>query len=123
MAGGKGKRHLTPKQAQQQAQQQARVQQRRVRELEEQVKQLAEALQKRNPNSIANLIQAAGRSPEDEEALKMLRERVATLEIDLAEREAETATKVRQRPRFIKKLYIQCSEIFTLRNEKFHTEN
>ena len=97
MAGGKGKRHLTPKQVQQQAQQQARVQQRRVRELEEQVKQLAEALQKRNPNSIANLIQAAGRSPEDEEALKMLRERVATLEIDLAEREAETATKVRQR--------------------------
>lgn len=59
---GKSGRGLTTKQLQQQV----RVHQRRTHELEEQVRQLAEALQKRNPNSIASLIQAAGRSAEDE---------------------------------------------------------
>uniref|UniRef100_A0A7S2SCF1 Centrosomal protein of 162 kDa n=1 Tax=Mucochytrium quahogii TaxID=96639 RepID=A0A7S2SCF1_9STRA len=67
----------------------------RIRTLEKQVKELDEALRKRNPNCLANLILAAGPSDSEKQTRRELRQKVAELEDELEKREGRFSSRIR----------------------------
>lgn len=67
----------------------------RIRSLEKQVKELEEALLKRNPDCIANLILAAGPSESEKETRRELRQQIETLEEELQSKSKTHAARMR----------------------------
>ncbi|GBG23861.1 Centrosomal protein of 162 kDa [Hondaea fermentalgiana] len=67
----------------------------RIRTLEKQVRELEEALRKRNPDCIANLILAAGPTDAEKETRRELREQVAALKEELESKAKMHASRMR----------------------------
>ena len=87
----------------------------RIRILEDQVKELEEALRKRNPDSLSNLIRAAGPSEEDLKERTMLLAKVSDLQLKLSTKDEEMDKSLRvlrmEHERVLASLNKQCDKL------------
>lgn len=89
----------------------------RIRGLEQQVKDLEEALRKRNPDSLSNLIRAAGPSNEEQKKRKLLEARVKSLEEELKERLEASARRTRAMRQEHEKVKLHYEQMLAAKEE------